>query len=177
MEKTKLPNKKEEHKGSFPTKLAITIIIAIIGTLKYQEFKSFIKSVRFRVVVNQKQQQDIITYISPLIGLNIPYEIESIELFLDQKIWKVKGADLNKKIVSNSHIPIMFKAFESGVSNSQVPVMAVNYSLYGFYFKVCYQPEIIRNENIQRPSTLEPKVSRPKFTQKKSCKCQNKHMS
>ena len=174
METTKLPKKQEEEKGSFPTGLLATIAIAIIGYAKYTKFENFINSVRFRIVVIQKDQQAITTFISPLSGLNIPYKIENIELFLDNHIWKVQGCELHKKIVSSSHIPISIKAYRTNGTNTDQPIMAVTYSLFGFSFQRGYQPEIIRNENQQRTTTFQQQETRPNV-QKKSCRCQNNH--
>ncbi|WP_272151876.1 hypothetical protein [Tenacibaculum aiptasiae] len=182
MEKAKLPKKKQEQKGSFPTGLLATMAIAIIGYAKYNKFVKFIDSVRFRIVVTHKDQQAITTFISPLSGLNIPYKIENIELFLDNHIWKVQGCELYKKIVTNSQIPISIKAYRSAQNNTDQPIMAVTYSFCGFSFKRGYQPNIIRNENLQRnqnqqrPGVAQPQVSRPSnYTQKKPCSCKNKN--
>ena len=174
METKQLPKKKEEEKGSFPTGLVATIIIAIIGITKYNKFVKFIASVRFRIVVIQKDQQAITTFISPLSGLNIPYKIENIELFLDNHIWKVQGCELHKKIVASSHIPVSIKAYRSNETNADQPIMAVTYSFCGFSFQRGYQPEILRNENQQRTTAFQQQETRPNV-QKKPCSCQNNH--
>ncbi|MCF2875433.1 MULTISPECIES: hypothetical protein [unclassified Tenacibaculum] len=176
MEKAKLPKKKQEQKGSFPTGILATMAIAIFGYAQYTKFINFIDSVRFRIVLVQKNERDIITFISPLSGLNIPYKIENIELFLDNHIWKVQGSDLHKKIVANSQIPISIKAYRTAQNNTDQPIMAVTYSLCGYTVKRGYQPEIIRNENQQRPGVELPQVSRPNnYTQKKPCSCKKQY--
>ncbi|WP_299124191.1 hypothetical protein [uncultured Tenacibaculum sp.] len=176
MEKTKLPKKKQEQKGSFPTGILATIAIAIIGYAKYIKFENFINSVKFRIVLVQKNERDIITFISPLSGLNIPYKIENIELFFDNHIWKVQGCELHKKIVANSQIPISIKAYRNAQNNTNQTIMAVTYSVFGYTVKRGYQPEIIRNENQQRPGVTQPQVSRPNTnTQKKPCSCKKQY--
>ncbi|WP_272151396.1 hypothetical protein [Tenacibaculum aiptasiae] len=176
MEKTKLPKKKQEQKGTFPTGFFATVIIAIIGYSKYTKFINFIDSVRFRIVLIQQNEREIVTFISPLSGLNIPYKIDNIELFLDNHIWKVQGCELHKKIVANSQIPISIKAYRSGQNNTDQSIMAVTYSLFGYTIKRGYEPEIIRNENQQRPSITRPEVSRPNnYTQKKPCSCSKQY--
>ena len=174
METKQLPKKKEEQKGSFPTGLMVTLIIAGIGATRYNRFLNFIASVRFRIVVVQKDQQAITTFISPLSGLNIPYKIENIELFLDNHIWKVQGCELHKKIVASSHIPISIKAFRTNEANADQPIMAVTYSFFGFSVKRGYQPEILRNENQQRTTAFQQQETRPNV-QKKPCSCKNNH--
>ncbi|WBX78361.1 hypothetical protein PG911_08885 [Tenacibaculum ovolyticum] len=175
METTKLPNKKGAENNSFPTGLVTAVIIAIIGVTKYNKFIKFIDSVRFRIVLVQNNQQAITTFISPLSCLNIPYKIENIELFLDNHIWKVQGCELHKKIVASSHIPIVLKAIATSNKTPNESIMAVTYSFCGFTFKRGYQPEILRNENEQRPTSFQ-QVSRP-GTEQKPCSCKNKHAS
>jgi len=175
MEITKTTNKEAAQSTTFPTGLVATGIIAIIGFTTYTKFIKFIDSVRFRIVLLQNNQQEITTYISPLSNLNIPYKIENIELFLDAHIWKVQGCELHKKIVASSHIPIVLKAIATSNKTPNELIMAVTYSFCGVPFKRGYQPEILRNENEQRPTSFQ-QVSRPSG-QQKPCSCKNKHAS
>ena len=145
-------NEKSEASNKYGGLFLFGTIVAVKTVFKRKKLIEFIDTVKFNLRIKQVAKGRAILNIMPLTSLNVPYPIKSIDIIYNKESLAATNSscDLNKRIVANSNIDILFNVLSPDVTESILgnSELAITYSLYGFSFKRLYKPvNILKNNN------------------------------
>ncbi|XRE42344.1 hypothetical protein ACIVBQ_000548 [Tenacibaculum discolor] len=134
--------KDDKSNSGFGGLLLTVGISSYFGYKSYKTFIGFIDSLQLGIRVNDINKGKAHVNLMPLNCLNVPYKIQNLSVLNNEGkiiIASSLHCDTNKRIVANSHIPIIFNLVKP-VENFEGIKVAITYCFWGMSFKRLYTP-------------------------------------